>query len=98
MASTGYSSIMLGARSGGTVTPRSLLDLTRRSPTGSPPSSRRSRISILAPISRKVSMNPVLVGFISTPSMTMSERGQINAAAMAKAAELGSPGTVRSAP
>ena len=37
-ARTGYSSIMLGARSQGTSTPRSVPWRTTRSPTGSPPS------------------------------------------------------------
>ena len=43
-------------------------------------------------------MKPLRVGFISTPSMTMSEPSQIRPAAMMKAAELGSPGTVMAAP
>ncbi len=51
-----------------------------------------------APISRKVSMKPERVGFISTLSTTMSEPGEIKAAAIMNAAELGSPGTEIAAP
>ena len=53
---------------------------------------------MLPPISRTVSTKPLLVGFISTPSMVMSEPSVINPAAMRKAAELGSPGTAIAVP
>ena len=53
-ARTGYSSIIVGARSGGTSTPRSGRARTRRSATSSPPSLRVSSTSIAAPISRSV--------------------------------------------
>ena len=52
-ARIGYSSIMDGARSGGTSTPLSADVRTRRSAISSPPS-RFSRSSMLAPISRNV--------------------------------------------
>ena len=45
-ASMGYSSIIEGARAAGTSTPFSAEWRTRRSPTSSPPSMRRSRISM----------------------------------------------------
>ena len=43
-------------------------------------------------------MKPLRVGLSSTFSMTMSEPGEISAAAIMKAAELGSPGTAMLAP
>ena len=46
-ARIGYSSIMVGARSGGTSTPLSVDVRTRRSATSSPPSLRRSSTSIV---------------------------------------------------
>ena len=58
-ASTGYSSIMLGARSGGTSTPRSAL--ASHAKVGRPArrlQARRSSSSMSAPISRNVSMKP----------------------------------------
>ena len=50
-ASTGYSSIMLGARSGGTMTPFNFDARTRMSAIGSPPSVRSFRKTTSPPIS-----------------------------------------------
>lgn len=54
-ARIGYSSIIDGARSGGTSTPLNPPPLTRRSATGSPPTSRWFSAVMSAPISRSVS-------------------------------------------
>ncbi len=96
-ARTGYSSIMLGARSAGTSTPSSGPARTSRSATGSPPASRGLSISILAPISRSVATRPVRSSFMPTFSMRISEPGSSSAATIGNAAEEGSPGTTRSA-
>ena len=53
-ARMGYSSIIEGARSAGTSTPFSTPPLTRRSATGSPPSSRSFSKAMSAPMSRSV--------------------------------------------
>ncbi len=53
-ARMGYSSIMVGARSAGTSTPLSAEPLTRRSATGSPPTSRSFSKAMSAPMSRSV--------------------------------------------
>ena len=55
MARIGYSSIIEGARSGGTATAVRALERTRRSATGSPASIRRFRKVMSAPISIRVS-------------------------------------------
>ena len=54
-ARIGYSSIIDGARSGGTSMPCSARKRTRRSATGSPPSSRRFSKAMSAPMSTRVS-------------------------------------------
>ena len=92
-ASTGYSSIMLGARSDGTIMPVSSECRTRRSATSSPPADRRSMSSIEPPISCNVVMRPVRVGFMSTFWMVTSDPGTRRAATRGKAADDGSPGT-----
>ncbi|MDT4837889.1 hypothetical protein FQZ97_716320 [compost metagenome] len=93
IARTGYSSIIEGARSGGTVTPLSLDDFTRKSATSSPPARRGSMISMSAPISCNVRIRPVRVGFMSTLRMVTSEPSTSSAATSGKAVEDGSPGT-----
>src|SRR5262249_8358654 len=70
---TGYSSIMVGARSAGTSTPLSGEARTRRSATSSPPSLRTSSTSMAAPISRSVVSRPVRSGLVMTLSSTTSE-------------------------
>ena len=92
-ASTGYSSIMDGARFAGTVTPFSLLALTRMSPTRSPPAMRSFSMVMSPPISISVVMRPVRCSLSSTFSTVTSEPGVISAATIGKAAEDGSPGT-----
>ena len=92
-ASTGYSSIMEGAREAGTSTPCSAPARTRKSATSSPPSLRRSSRSIAAPISPSVAMRPARSGFIMTPSRITSEPGVTSAATSGNAAEDGSAGT-----
>jgi len=64
-----------GARSRVMRTAFSALDRTRRSPTGSPPSSRRSSISNFAPISIKGPMKPLRVRLSTPPSDTQTEHG-----------------------
>ena len=92
-ARIGYSSIIDGARPGGTVMPLSRPPFTRTSPTSSPPIERRFSTLMSAPISISVSTSPKRVGFISTFSTVTSEPSTISAATIGKAAELGSPGT-----
>ncbi len=92
-ARTGYSSIIDGARSSGTVTPLRDEERTRRSATSSPPARRGFMTSISAPISCSVRIRPVRVGFISTLRMVTSEPGTRSAATSGKAVEDGSPGT-----
>src|SRR5215471_1070349 len=92
-ASTGYSSIMVGARSGGTSTPLSAEWRTARSPTSSPPSSRRLRMRISAPISCSVTMRPIRRGLSITPFSIISEPGTMSAATNGNAADEGSLGT-----
>ena len=65
-ASTRYSSIIEGARSGGTSTPRSFEARTRKVAIGSPASPRTSLSSIEAPISRSVVNSPVRSGLVMT--------------------------------
>ena len=91
-ARMGYSSIIEGARSAGTRTPCSCDDLTLISPTSSPPATRRFSILTSPPISCKVVIRPVRVGFNMMFSMVMSEPLVISAATMGKAADEGSPG------
>ena len=86
-------SIIEAERSPGTVTPFNSEDLTRKSAILSPPLSRSLAISILPPISSRVVMRPVRVGFISTLGRVTSLSGTISAATMGKAAEDGSEGT-----
>ncbi|QYU68541.1 MFS transporter [Leptolyngbya sp. 15MV] len=93
-ARIGYSSIIAGARSGGTSTPRSVPARMRRSATGSPPSVRSPVRAMSAPISASVAKKPARSGFIPTPRSTMSDPGTSSAAAAGNAAEEGSPGTM----
>ena len=94
----GYSSIMLGARPGGTSIARNAPCATTRSPTGSPPSIRRFSTWISAPISCRQSSRPARSGFSPTPSIRSREPGTSSAAASGNAAEDTSPGTSTSAP
>ena len=94
MKATGYSSIMLGARSGSGSTPVSAEALTIRSPTGSPPTSRAFTISIAPPISRSRSINPARVALRPTLPIVTRDPGTSSAATIGKAAEEGSPGTM----
>src|SRR5256885_1371796 len=71
-ASTRYSSIIEGARSGGTSTPRSFEARTRNCTIGSPVSPRCWLASIDAPISRNVVSSPVRRGLVMTSDSTMS--------------------------
>ena len=96
-ASTGYSSIIDGARTAGTSTPRSADARTRMSANASPPSLRTSRVSMLASISRSVVMRPLRSGLVITSVRISSEPGVINAATIGKAADEGSAGTVTGA-
>ena len=87
-----YSSIIEGARSGGTSTPLSAM--ARRADRRRPRRHRRAaRSRRSAPISRSVVNSPVRSGLVITPSSTMSEPGTISAATIGKAAEDGSAGT-----
>src|SRR6185437_10315920 len=92
-ARTGYSSIMDGARAAGTSTPRSPDARTRMSAVSSPPSVRRSRQAIDAPIWASVVRSPVRSGLSITPSRITSDPGVSSAAISGKAAEDGSAGT-----
>jgi hypothetical protein len=67
------------------------------SPIGSPPCSRGFTTFSLAPISRRVSNNPVLSGFRPMALRVMRDPGTSRAATSGKAAEDGSPGTMMSA-
>ena len=97
-ASTRYSSIIEGARSGGTSTPRSFDARTRNCAIGSPASPRTSLSSIEAPISRSVVNRPVRSGLVMTSENTTSEPSTISAATIGNAADDGSAGTTTSAP
>ncbi len=97
-ASTRYSSIIEGARSGGTSTPRSLEARTRNCAIGSPASPRNWLSSIEAPISRSVMNSPVRSGLVMTSDRTISEPSTIRAATIGNAADDGSAGTTTSAP
>src|ERR1700716_1921899 len=97
-ASTRYSSIIEGARSGGTSTPRSLEARTRNCAIGSPASPRTSLSSMDAPISRSVVNRPVRSGLVMTSVNTTSEPSTISAATIGNDAEDGSAGTTTSAP
>src|SRR5688572_16794391 len=92
-ASTGYSSIIDGARSRGTFTPLSRLERADTSPTVSPPACRLLPIVMSAPISISVVRRPVRVGLSTTLSIVTSESVVMRAATIPKAAELGSAGT-----
>src|SRR5712692_5786920 len=92
-ARTGYSSIMAGARCGGTSTPRNALCRTRNPAIVSPPSCRTSSSTIAAPISRRVVISPVRNGLVMTSGRSMSEPGTSSAATIGKAADDGSAGT-----
>ena len=92
-ASTGYSSIIEGARAAGTSTPRSAEDAHAQVGHLLPAVARRSSASMSAPISRKVVISPVRSGFVMTSVRTTSEPGTISAATIGNAAEEGSAGT-----
>ncbi len=64
------------------------------SATGSPASVRSLCQVMSAPISASVVNRPVLFGFMPIPVSVTSEFSEIAAATAAKAAELGSPGTI----
>ena len=97
-ASTRYSSIIEGARSGGTSTPRIFEARTRKRAIGSPASPRTSLSSIEAPISRSVLNSPVRSGLVMTSEKVTSEPSTTSAATIGNAAEDGSAGTTISAP
>ena len=97
-ASTRYSSIIEGARSGGTSTPRSFEARTRNWAIGSPASPRTWLSSIDAPISRSVVNSPVRSGLVMTSDRTRSEPSTIRAATIGNAADDGSAGTTTPAP
>ncbi|MNH26464.1 hypothetical protein D3C79_865190 [compost metagenome] len=71
----------------------SLAPRTRRSATGSPPTSRWFSRVISPPISLRISITPVRVGLIPTCSSTSSEPSAIEAATRKNAAEEMSAGT-----
>ncbi len=97
-ASTRYSSIIEGARSGGTSTPRSFEARTLSCAIGSPASLRAPLSSIDAPISRSVVNSPVRSGLVMTSDRMTSEPSTIRAATIGNAADDGSAGTTTSAP
>ncbi len=84
---TGNSSIASGTRSSGISIPTKAEDLTRRSATGSPPTSRSLSTSMSAPMSVKIVITPDRVGFIPTCSSVRSEPGAIEAATRKNAAD-----------
>ena len=92
-AMTGSSSIRVGIISPSTIVPRRLLVFTRRSATGSPPSSLAFNNVISAPISWHTFKIPARVSLIPTLFIVISEFGVIRAATIKKAAEEISPGT-----
>ncbi len=92
-ARIGYSSIIEGARSGGTSTPFNGPWRSTRSATGSPAWSRGLAKVRSAPISRKVSNRPARRGLMPTAGKVTSEPGTRRAATTGKAAEEGSAGT-----
>ena len=89
----GNSSIMLGAIAGSIVIPLSCEWCTRKSATGSPPTSRAFSSSMLPPIARSTVISPARVGLRPTFSIISSLPGTSSAATMKNAAEEGSPGT-----
>ena len=92
-ASTGISSTSLGIKSPPISKGLSGPWVTRRSPTGSPATSRLPRISMRAPICSSTSRIPVRLGLRPTFSTVRSAPGVIAPATSQKAAELISPGT-----
>ena len=80
----GNSSIMLGARAGSTSTPVRGVERTRKSATGSPPTSRASTVSMAALISRSTEIKPDLVGLRPTFSIVRSLPSTSSAATMKK--------------
>ena len=74
-------------------TPRSAALRTRRSATGSPPTSRDSSSSMSAPIAPSTSRMPARVGLSPTPVSSRSASGCSVAATIHAAAVLMSPGT-----
>lgn len=93
-ASTGYSSIIEGARSDGTSIPVSRECFARMSPSCSPPVSRMFSMVRSAPISCSVLKRPVRCSLSRTSATVTSDPGVISAATIGKAADDGSHGTV----
>ncbi|MNN40191.1 hypothetical protein D3C81_1542530 [compost metagenome] len=91
--STGNSSMANGTNSSGISIPLSLAARTRRSATGSPPTSRWFSKVMSAPIRRRMSITPVRVGLMPTCSSTKSEPSAIDAATRKNADDEMSPGT-----
>ncbi|MCY1459009.1 hypothetical protein D9M71_764460 [compost metagenome] len=73
--------------------PFSLAERTRRSATGSPPTSRWFSRVMSAPINLRMSITPVRVGLMPTCSSTISEPSAMLAATRKNAAEEMSAGT-----
>ncbi len=71
-------------------------DLTTRSLTGSPPTTRLSSHLIWAPMLWRISKTPSRVGLVPTLRSRISEPGAISAATAKKAALDMSPGTTHS--
>src|SRR3546814_17850187 len=84
MARIGYSSIMDGARSAGTSTPRRGLERTAMSATASPDRWRAARTLRSAPISARVVNRPARSGFTRTERRVTSEPGETRAATRGK--------------
>ena len=96
-ARTGTSSISRGRISPLISMPRSWLDVTTMSATGSPATSLTFSRAMFAPIEPRASSTPERVGLIPTSVMQSSASGCTAAATIQNAAELMSPGTWTSA-
>ena len=92
-AMTGSSSIRVGIMLPSTTVPWSSLVFTRRSATGSPPSSRVFNKVMSAPMSWHTFKIPARVSLMPTFLIVISESGVIKPATMKNAAEEMSPGT-----
>ncbi|MCY1437622.1 hypothetical protein D9M71_537900 [compost metagenome] len=82
-----------GTNASGMSIPFNLAPRTRRSATGSPPTSRWFSRVMSPPIRRRMSITPVRVGLMPTCSSTSSEPSAIEAATRKNAAEEMSAGT-----
>ena len=91
--STGNSSMASGTSASGTAMPLSPERRTCRSATGSPPCDSRGTTVMSAPMSFRMSMTPVRVGFTPTFSMMYSPLPAMLPATRKNAAEEISPGT-----